>query len=130
MTRASRILIVDDDADFSAVLRDVLQDQGCTVLEAADGREALRILHGEPLPHLILFDLRMPVMNGWEFHDELQTEPGLAAIPLAVLSAVSCARPSGAMHVLHKPIDLQNLLRLLDAIDAPERPAASGWPLS
>ena len=128
MTRASRILIVDDDADFSAVLRDVLQDQGCTVLEAADGREALRILHGEPLPHLILFDLRMPVMNGWEFHEELQREPGLAAIPLAVLSAVSCARPGGNMHVLHKPIDLPNLLGLLHAIEAPDRPCASGWP--
>jgi CheY-like chemotaxis protein len=123
-------MIVDDDADFSAVLRDILRDEGCTVLEAADGREALRILHGEPLPHLILFDLRMPVMNGWEFHDALQREPDLAAIPLAVLSAVSCARPSGAMHVLHKPIDLQNLLGLLQAIEAPDRPSASGWPVS
>jgi CheY-like chemotaxis protein len=128
MTRATRILIVDDDADFSAVLRDILQDEGCTVLEAADGREALGILQGGPLPHLILFDLRMPVMNGWQFHDELQREPALAAIPLAVLSAVSCARPSGDMHVLHKPIDLQNLLGLLQAIEAPDRPSASGWP--
>jgi CheY-like chemotaxis protein len=128
MTRATRILVVDDDADFSAVLRDVLQDEGCTVLEAADGREGLRILHGGPLPHLILFDLRMPVMDGWQFHDELQREPGLAAIPVAVLSAISCARPCGAMHVLHKPIDLQNLLGLLHAIEAPGRPPPSGWP--
>jgi CheY-like chemotaxis protein len=128
MTRATQILVVDDDADFSAVLRDLLQDEGCTVREAADGREALRILHGGPLPHLILFDLRMPVMNGWQFHDELQREPALAAIPVAVLSAISCARPCGAMHVLHKPIDLQNLLGLLHAIEAPDRPPASGWP--
>jgi CheY-like chemotaxis protein len=122
MTRATRILIVDDDADFSAVMRDVLEDQGCTVQGAADGSEALRVLRGGPLPHLILFDLRMPGMNGWEFYDELQREPGLAAVPLAVLSAVSCARPGGAMHVLHKPIDLPNLLGLLHAIEAPDQP--------
>jgi CheY-like chemotaxis protein len=122
MTRATRILIVDDDVDFSAAMRDLLEDQGCTVLDAADGSEALRILRGGPLPHLILFDLRMPGMNGWEFHDELQREPRLAAVPLAVLSAVSCARPSGDMHVLHKPIDLPNLLGLLHAIEAPDQP--------
>jgi CheY-like chemotaxis protein len=125
MEHASRILVVDDDAEFRAVLRQVLEAEGCVVSEAPDGRTALSILRSTVLPHLILLDLMMPVMNGWDFHAELQKDPSLAAIPVAVLSAVGQMRPFGAMHELHKPIDLPNLLGLLQAIEAPERPSTA-----
>ena len=125
MGRATRILIVDDEADFRAALRQVLEDEGCTVNEAADGRMALAVLRNDTRPHLILLDLRMPVMNGWDLYKELQEDPALATIPIAVLSAVAPLRPSGSMHVLNKPIDLPNLLGLLHAIEAPDRPSAA-----
>ena len=123
MAHASRILIVDDDDDFRATLREVLEDEGCTVREAAEGRTALALLRGNPLPHLILLDLMMPVMNGWDFHAELQKDPALAVIPVAVFSAVSRMRPCGPMHELHKPVDLPNLLGLLHALEAPDEPS-------
>jgi CheY-like chemotaxis protein len=120
-----QILIVDDDADFRAVLRQVLEEEGCAVREVPDGRSALRILRRTALPHLILLDLMMPVMNGWDFHAEMQKDPSLAAIPVAVLSAVGQMRPFGFMHELHNPVDLPNLLGLLYAIEAPDRPSTA-----
>jgi CheY-like chemotaxis protein len=125
MGRASRILVVDDDAEFRATLRQVLEDEGCAVVEAEDGRAALAILRSMRLPHLILLDLMMPVMNGWDFHAEMQKDPALAAIPVAVLSGVGRMRPFGAMHELNKPVDLPNLMGLLHAIEAPDRPSTA-----
>jgi len=83
------------------------------------------MLRSTALPHLILLDLMMPVMNGWDFHAEMQKDPSLAAIPVAVLSAVGRMRPFGAMHELHKPIDLPNLMGLLHAINVPDRPSTA-----
>jgi two-component system chemotaxis response regulator CheY len=126
MGRATHILIVDDDVDFSAALRGVLEDEGCVVRDAGDGKGALGILHKyAPLPQLILLDLMMPIMNGWDFYAEVQKDPSLAAIPIAVLSGVGRMRPFGSMHELHKPIDLPNLMGLLHAIEAPDRPSTS-----
>jgi CheY-like chemotaxis protein len=125
MERATTILIVDDDADFSAALREVLEAEGCTVREAANGEAALGILRNTALPHLILLDLRMPVMNGWDFYAALQKEPAFAHIPVAVMSAAAALRPAGSMHVVNKPIDLPNLLGLLHAIEAPDRPSSA-----
>ena len=131
MGHAHRVLIVDDDAEFRAVLREVLEDEGCAVVEAPDGKSALGVLRSAAAPELILLDLMMPVMNGWDFHAEMQKDPSIAGIPIAVLSGVGRMRPFGAMHELHKPVDLPNLLGLLHALDAPDQPAtAIQLPLS
>jgi CheY-like chemotaxis protein len=124
MARATNILIVDDDADFREALRTVLEAEGCTVYEAADGQVALGILL-HVVPHLILFDLEMPGMNGWDLHAELQRDAALAAIPIGVLSCSANKRPTGSMHVLNKPVDLPNLLGLLRAIEAPNKPSTA-----
>ena len=124
MGRARNILVVDDDADFRAALREVLENEGCTVYEAADGRVALSVLR-VVVPDLICLDLTMPVMNGWAFHAELQKDPVLSLIPIALLSGADDMPFSPSMHVLHKPVDLPNLLGLLHAIEEPERPSAS-----
>jgi CheY-like chemotaxis protein len=118
MAGARHILVVDDSADFREGLRAVLEDQGCAVSEAANGKIALHILC-TVLPHLILFDLEMPVMNGWEFYAELQKDPVLAAIPIGVLSSGFDRRPVGSMHVLGKPLNLNKLRAVLCAIDLP-----------
>jgi CheY-like chemotaxis protein len=120
MALAKHVLIVDDDDDFREALRSVLEAEGCTVYEAADGKTALGILLNV-VPHLILFDLEMPGMNGWDLYAELQKDSALAAIPIGVLSSSAHQRPAGSMHVLNKPIDLPNLLGLLRAIDTPDK---------
>jgi CheY-like chemotaxis protein len=89
MERATRILIVDDDADFREALRQVLEEEGCAVQEAADGKIALAVLRSDAPPHLILLDLRMPVMNGWDLYAALQKDRVLATIPIAILGSRS-----------------------------------------
>ena len=114
---ALHVLVVDDDADFRKALRSVVESQGCTVSEAADGKLALHTLLNVR-PDLILFDLQLPVMNGWEFYAKLQDNSALAAIPTAVLSSVAHMRPAGSKQELKKPVVLDQLLRLLRMIGA------------
>jgi CheY-like chemotaxis protein len=109
------VLVVDDDPDLRAVLSDVLSDQGCRVAEAEDGARALELL-GALTPDLIITDLSMPEMTGWTLLNELEADSRLAQIPVAVLSAWAESPPPGVMKVLHKPVDLSNLLGLLDAV--------------
>jgi CheY-like chemotaxis protein len=109
------VLVVDDDPDLRAVLSDVLADQGCRVAEAEHGARALELL-GVLTPDLIITDLSMPEMTGWTLLHELGSDERLARIPVAVLSAWAESPPPGVLRVLHKPVDLRNLLGLLDAV--------------
>ena len=80
-----RALVVDDDADMRQRLRTVLERSGWTVQEAGNGAEALMLV--APAPDLILLDLTMPVMDGFDFLHRLREMPGCSAIPVVVLSA-------------------------------------------
>jgi serine/threonine protein kinase len=102
------VLIVDDDPLIQTTLTLVLEGQGFTVRLAGDGQEALHVLRQEPLPQLILLDLKMPGMDGFEFLRERQGDAALAAVPVVVLSGL---RPDiagqivGAVDYLIKPIE-------------------------
>jgi CheY-like chemotaxis protein len=85
--RKSRILVVEDDADISDALKDVLTDQGHTVQLARNGKEALVLLSMEVLPQLIFLDLMMPLMDGAQFREAQLRDPRLVAIPVVLLSA-------------------------------------------
>jgi CheY-like chemotaxis protein len=109
------ILVVEDDADLRETLAAVLEEEGYAVATAANGREALRYLHECPPPCLILLDLMMPVMNGWEFRQQQQQDPQLSPVPVVVISAVANPMPPGAppldaAEFLTKPVDPQVLL--------------------
>ena len=80
--------VVDDDPDMREALRLVLELRGYSVEEAADGQRALELLRSNPGCCLILLDLMMPGMNGWQFRKAQQEAPELAAIPVVVLSAM------------------------------------------
>ncbi len=84
----SPILVVDDSADSRANLREMLESIGLGVVEAADGQQALDILFQEPAPffQLILLDLDMPRMSGWELLKLLKSYVRLASIPVVVVS--------------------------------------------
>lgn len=108
------ILIVEDDADMRESLGELLQYEGYQVAAAANGREALNHLRQAEAPCLILLDLMMPVMTGWEFREEQREDPQLAQIPVAVLTGVrnSVEQIStlDAVGYFQKPVDLNALL--------------------
>jgi two-component system, OmpR family, response regulator CpxR len=111
------ILVVEDDAEIRDLLREVLEDEGFVVAAAEHGREALDALEAGVQPALILVDLMMPVMNGWELLDVLREK--FPTIPVTVVSAVADRVPPVDVPVIRKPI---NLDVLIDAVNHVVRP--------
>lgn len=104
----ARILVVDDEAFIRMYLEEVLADEGHEVHSASGGAAALALLrNGGPRPHLILLDLMMPGMNGWEFRAAQARDPLLADIPVVLLSGAGDvqaeARRLGAQGFVTKP---------------------------
>jgi CheY-like chemotaxis protein len=114
------ILIVEDEAPIRSVITEILEDEGYHVASVTNGMEALTYLreHADR-PHLILLDLGMPVMTGWEFREEQQRDPALARIPVIVMSALpDLDRRAAALEVadcLDKPVDIDKLLAIVAA---------------
>lgn len=119
-TPAKTVLIVDDDADIRAVLSEFLQDEGYATATADNGREALAYLQRHPRTSIILLDLMMPVMNGYQFIRQQKSDASVAAIPVVVMTANGAFDSTliGATKVLAKPMDLDDLLRSLSAAGA------------
>jgi CheY-like chemotaxis protein len=107
MPRRPSVLVVDDDEAIRDVVAEVLRDEGYEVVCAENGVQAMRELHKENHPDLVLLDLMMPVMSGWEVLEELQSDDQLSRIPVVVVSAMHAP---GAREHLAKPIDLERLL--------------------
>jgi two-component system, OmpR family, response regulator CpxR len=105
--RRARVLVVDDDGAIRDVIAEVLRDEGYDVVCAENGEEALRELVKEHHPDLMLLDLMMPVMSGWELLERLQEDTELSHIPIVVVSAMNAP---GVSEHLAKPIDLERLL--------------------
>jgi CheY-like chemotaxis protein len=84
----STVLVVDDDPNLVRLMTKFLRLEGFTAVPAANGQEALAYLRGGGGARVILLDLRMPVMDGWTFRREQRADPGLADIPIVVLSGV------------------------------------------
>jgi CheY-like chemotaxis protein len=82
------VLVVEDDQDALDVIATVIEEAGYEVMRAGNGREALRQLHeSQGRCDLILLDLLMPVMNGWDFRRRQRETPGFAGIPVFLMSA-------------------------------------------
>ena len=104
------IMVVEDDADALEALGDLLESHGYAVAGARHGAEALELLSRSPLPNLIVLDLLMPTMDGWEFRRRQKLDPRIAKIPVVVVSASSAAKPIDADSILRKPVDIDRLL--------------------
>ena len=108
------VLVVEDDRDLRDAMVETLRLENYDALGAANGDEALGILRKGRVPQVIFLDLRMPVMDGWEFCRVLQENPTLAEIPIAIVSALreprrlpERKRDAG---LFQKPVDLDILL--------------------
>lgn len=105
------ILVIDDDPSILSTVTDILEFEGFPVVTAPNGAEGLRCL-AEITPSLVLLDMRMPVLDGWEFAHELRRR-GIA-LPIVVMTAAQDARrwaqEIGANGYLSKPFDLVELI--------------------
>jgi two-component system, OmpR family, response regulator CpxR len=106
------VLIVDDDRDMRDTVTAVLEAEGYDVRCAENGAQALALMHG-PKPGVIVLDLLMPVMSGWELLDAVQGDRELARIPVVVLSAMRA--PAGVPH-LAKPVSSDDLVATVDRV--------------
>jgi two-component system cell cycle response regulator DivK len=103
-----KILVVEDDTDNRRIVAKVLSVEGYQVVEAVDGIEALARAHAE-LPDLILMDLALPNMDGWEATRRLKSDPATRNIPVVALTAVAMrgdeeqARAAGCDDYISKP---------------------------
>lgn len=111
------VLIVEDDEDLREMMAQLLTLEGFQAAAVANGRDALDYLHTTDKPNVILLDLMMPVMDGWEFRRRQQADPDLAPVPVIVLSALDQARTTtvDAAAFLKKPLDFDRLIQLVSA---------------
>ncbi|HWG43864.1 MAG TPA: response regulator [Gemmataceae bacterium] len=120
------ILVIEDDIATREALALFLGQEGCQVLCAVDGRQALHLLRHGPRPDLILLDLMLPGMDGWQFRRQQQRDPYLASIPVVVVSAAGDlkgqARALGAVSLMSKPVELDHLLAEVRRFATLERP--------
>jgi len=112
------VMIVEDDRDTREMLERFLELEGFEVRTAANGQLALDALQADGMPCVILLDLMMPVMNGWEFRAELDADPHLKNLPVVVISAAGreVLESAHAAAYLPKPIDIDALLDVVCGI--------------
>jgi CheY-like chemotaxis protein len=132
LRRPRRILLVDDDPDLRQSLAEALEEAGYSVERAANGQEALEVLRGSAeRPSVILLDLLMPVMNGWQFCQLKQRDPAVATIPVIAMSAAVSKDPNSPYYIevddfLAKPVAFDDLVDKLERLTARPSPAAAG----
>jgi CheY-like chemotaxis protein len=124
MTSSPSILLVEDDEDIQENLQLFLNSEGYSVSAAYNGREALDLLKDGLHPRLILLDLMMPIMSGYEFLQALRSEvyrESVAHPPIVLLSASTDIRivaEKESLPYLRKPLNLEELLRVLEKHEA------------
>ncbi len=106
------ILLVEDDPDVRDSLQDILEDEGFDVVPASNGKQAIDFLTlNEPRrADLVILDLLMPMVSGWEVLRYMTAEPQLAGVPVIVLSAVMTPRPPRAQGFVRKPFSLETFV--------------------
>jgi len=117
---AHRVLVVEDEPENRLFIGLMLRTEGFDVLEAEDGPSALALLEREPLPELILLDVMMPGLNGWQVFERLRKEERWASIPVVMLTAlaqradVERAVQLGVDGYLTKPFEPADLIHTIE----------------
>jgi CheY-like chemotaxis protein len=113
--RCLAVLVVEDDDDIREVVASALENEGFQVYQAETGARALELLKFIPHPSLILADLMMPVMSGWDLINALSKDDRLATLPVIVISAAEQNEPTGYRRI-KKPFDLDELVKIVDEL--------------
>jgi len=124
--KAVRVLVVDDDPSIRRMIMAALRRDGYSFSEAANGKEALEVMKVER-PDIVILDLMMPMVSGWDVLRERSTDPDLLSIPVIVVSANRSAELASAMDkgicaFLPKPFDITALSSLVRSCIPPDAP--------
>jgi CheY-like chemotaxis protein len=116
-----KVLVIEDEPYLCDLIADVLEAEGHQPAKAANGLDALSRV-AERKPQLILLDLMMPVMDGWEFMAALRANPAWRDIPIVIITAVydiaRTQQESGASAVISKPFDIDQLVDVVNSCAA------------
>ena len=123
-TGLSRVLVVDDDSNIRRMIVAALKRDGYEFLEAPNGRDALDLMRAEH-PDVVVLDLMMPILSGWDVLAERQREPDLMRIPVILISAnrdpeIATAVDKGICAFLPKPFDIGTLSALVRSCVPPK----------
>ena len=111
------VMVVDDDESVRTILGAVLGTAGYDVVALSNGEEALDRMRDGPLPSLVLLDLMMPKMGGWQVLETMQESPRLAQVPVVVLTAFGAREDLPTSRtVIHKPVEEAVLRNLVDEL--------------
>ena len=111
MASGKRVVCIEDEPEMIDLVKLILSRKGYQVVGAMGGREGLEAV-GREMPDLVLLDLMMPVLDGWQFLQEARQNPALASIPVVVTSAAPDL-PNDTAGALRKPLDLDELVGVL-----------------
>ncbi len=116
MRDAAPIFVVDDDLDLRETLGELLTEEGYAIRLLENGRAALDLLRAGVRPRLILLDLMMPEMSGWEFREAQLQDEALRQIPVVVMTASRGfdGVPLSAAEILLKPVGLTDILAAVE----------------
>jgi DNA-binding response OmpR family regulator len=108
----NRVLLVEDDLDVRDTLQDLLESEGLDVIPAANGKQAIDFLtlNDPPGADLVILDLMMPLVSGWQVLEVLTSDKTLRRIPVIVLSALPVTRPERALEIVRKPFAFETLV--------------------
>jgi CheY-like chemotaxis protein len=118
MTSCSTILVIEDDEPIRDAICYAIESAGYNVISAGDGKAGLEMLEHAKKPCLILLDLMLPIMNGWEFFEIIRSDPrnALATIPVVITSAAGAGAVTAAQKAdgyIKKPIDIDRLYEVV-----------------
>jgi CheY-like chemotaxis protein len=122
MSTSVQVLVVDDDHALREAITEALRDAGYRAIGVGDGQAALDAIRIHR-PALVLLDLMMPTMSGWDVAHAIRADPELRATPVCVLSAVAERAPSESTCSLRKPVALGTLLAVVATFCAPAGPS-------
>jgi len=128
-TKPGSVLLVEDDVDIREALTDVLRMERWDVEPAANGKLALDRLRSGPRPDLMVLDLMMPVMDGFELLEQLRCESGPSTVVLSASREVDRVREHPLVRAtLGKPVEIGVLLELLERLRSAEQSGRDGEP--
>jgi CheY-like chemotaxis protein len=108
------VLVLEDEDDLREMMREALELNGYAVVTASEGKQALEELSRIEHICLVLLDLFMPGMNGWDFYAELRRRPEYAEVPVVVHSSAPERAPAGVTRAMGKPVVLTRLLSIVE----------------